>query len=107
MTNKIQRSRLLEGLRAKGKELALYVDDSKGSAFDPKASACWSYETDWALFQPYADVVRSSQPSSSTWEPVRIIVPHNYMAADGCLLAAPCYARRLSGCCTDVCENCM
>jgi hypothetical protein len=50
MTNKIQRSRLLEGLRAKGKELALYVDDSKGSAFDPKASACWSYETDWALF---------------------------------------------------------
>jgi hypothetical protein len=49
-------SHVSKTLRAHGKELALSVDDSKGLPFNPSLTN-WSYETDWALFQPYADIL--------------------------------------------------
>lgn len=50
-------SRVSKSLRAKGKELAISVDDSKGVADNDPTVGNWSYETDWKLFEPYADVL--------------------------------------------------
>eukprot|EP01047_Picozoa_sp_COSAG01_P053598 COSAG01_NODE_5762_length_4048_cov_3.069385_3_plen_254_part_00 len=49
-------SRVSKTLRAKGKELAISVDDSKGVPFNPLATN-WTYETDWEGFVDYADVL--------------------------------------------------
>ncbi len=50
-------SKVSKSLRAKGKELAISVDDSKGVADSDPSVGNWSYETDWKLFEPYADVL--------------------------------------------------
>ena len=43
-------------LHANGKELAVSVDDSKGTTIDRTATN-WTYETDWYFFKEYTDVM--------------------------------------------------
>jgi hypothetical protein len=49
-----------------GKELALSIDDSKAIPFSP-ARTDWSFETDWALFEGYADVLINMGTYPSKW----------------------------------------
>ena len=41
-------------MRARGKKLAISIDDSKGDRFNDSATA-WAYEWDWLHFVPFAD----------------------------------------------------
>ena len=50
-------SQVSKRLRAKGKELAISVDDSNAEAGWNSSWGNWSYETQWRYFLPYADVL--------------------------------------------------